>query len=140
MSDSLSMGWAEADAARRLRSFRRVYLATLLVQALLGLAVILAPRLGGRLTGIDVPEWDPVLTLWAATLVALAAVQLPAWHNPVKFRFVVGVAAAAHLWLALVLVFLGTPFLRLALLHALFGVGLLLLFQRALLAHLQSRP
>jgi hypothetical protein len=140
MSDTLTVGWTDADAARKLRSFRRAYLATLIVEALLGLAVVFAPRLGGRLTGLDLPDWDPALTLWAATLVALAAVQLPAWYRPVRLRFVVAGAVAGQFWMALVLLALGAPFLRLALVHAVFGVGLAVLFHRALIAHLQAHP
>lgn len=140
MSDTLTLGYTQDDAARRLKTFRRVFAVTLVIQVLLCLFVIFTPRFGGWLCGVNVPAWDPVMRIWAATLLLATVLQFPCWYQPIRRRFTVGIAIAGRFWMSGIFFSLGEPFLRMAVYDLIFGVALVTTFHRALIAELQSRP
>jgi hypothetical protein len=140
MSGTLSLGAARAEAGARLGLFRRVLAINLGIAALLGLAALLFPGTLAGVLGLGPVTPRGLLRAWGVLLLVLAALHLPAWLDPVRERWTVLVGLAARVLLALVYLPLGGGFLLLALGEAGFAAALGVLYWRAGIAVLMSRP
>ncbi|MEP1355425.1 MAG: hypothetical protein ABJX32_01140 [Tateyamaria sp.] len=137
---SLEIGLTEAQARSALTRFRRVFAINLILQSLIALACILAPRFGARLVGLDPSEALPFLPIWGGMVIVASALQLFAYLDPITQRFQVAIAMFGRFLMVLIYVCLGPAFWRFAAFDALFAVILSVLFYRALIAELQTRP
>ena len=140
MSGTLSLGAARAEAAARLGLFRRVLAINLCLAAPLGLAALLFPSALSSLLWFGPVTPPGLLRAWGVLLLALAALHLPAWLDPVRERWTLLIGIAVRVVLALVYLPLGGGFILLALGEAGFAAALGLLSWRAGIAVLMSRP
>ena len=137
---SLEIGWTEAQARSALTQFRRVYAINLALQSLIALACILAPRFGARIVGLDPSDALPFLPIWGGMVIVASALQIFAYLEPITQRFQVAIAVFGRFLMVIIYLCLGAAFWRFALFDAAFGVVLSVLFYRALIAELQTRP
>jgi hypothetical protein len=138
--NTLSIGWSQAQAKGALKRFRGLYGFNLILQSLVALVCVFLPGVGAWLTGIEPSAARPLLQIWGAMVIAASALQFVAYRDPIRLRFQVGVAIAIRVWMAVVFIFLGLEFWRFAAFDAVFAVVLAVLFHRALIAELQTRP
>ncbi len=137
---SLDIGWTEAEAQVALSRFRRLFAFNLILQSLVALLCIVAPQSGASLTGIHAADAVPLLPVWGGMVLAVSALQLLPWLDPIRLRFQVGIAIAIRVLMVLIFLSLGLEFWRFAAFDAIFAVALAVLFHRALIAELQTRP
>lgn len=138
--NTLSLGWSQAQAKGALTRFQRLYGINLILQSLIGLICLLAPGLGAWIIGIEPSQARPLLQVWGAMVVAASALQGLAWRDPIRLRFQVAIAIGIRVWMAIVFLCLGLEFWRFAAFDAGFALALGILFYRALIAELQTRP
>lgn len=138
--NTLSLGWSQAQAKSALKRFRRLFAINLLLQSLVALICVFAPGLGAWITGIEPSQARPLLQVWGAMVVAVSALQVLAWRDPIRQRLQVAIALGSRVWMVLVYLCLGLDFWRFAAFDAIFALALAVLFHRALIAELQTRP
>lgn len=140
MSDSLSIGWTQAESRARLRTFKRVYAFNLALQAFIAAAALFVPSVGAFFTGIEDPTFWPYIGIWGATVIQVSALQVPALLDPIRHRFIVFIAIGIRFFMGTVFIVLPADFWRMAAYDLAFGVILAVLFHRVLIAELQTRP
>ena len=141
MTDSLSLGWTQAQADKARSSYRRLLGINLAIQALAALAVLVWAS--DLLALIHLPasgataDWARA---WAVMLLLVSAFQVPGWQQPVFNRLpnIIGILGRAAM--AVVFLLLGGGFLWLALFDAVFAVVLYLSYRGLIIAELQTRP
>lgn len=137
---SLEIGWTEAQARTALTRFRRLFALNLILQSLIALACILAPRFGATLVGLPPAEALPFLPIWGGMVIVASTLQIFAYLDPINQRFQVAIAMFGRALMVVIYLFLGEAFWRFAAFDALFALALSYLFYRALIAELQTRP
>ena len=140
MSNSLSLGWTQSIAARRLSSHRRVFGLALGLQLIIGVIFLFCPSYALGVVGLDKamgPEWP---SIWGATLIFVTIMQIPGWLDPVRQRYVNVVAVLGRGLMVLTFASHGGPFLWFAGFDAVFGVLLAIGFRRMVLTELMTRP
>lgn len=137
---SLEIGWSEGQARSTLKRFRRLFAINLILQSLIALACIIAPRFGAKLVGLEPSMALPFLPIWGGMVIVASALQIFAWLDPVNHRFQVAIAMFGRALMVIIYLFLGEAFWRFAAFDGIFALVLSYLFHRALIAELQTRP
>ncbi|TYC55766.1 hypothetical protein FMN50_12110 [Rhodobacterales bacterium] len=140
MSDSLSLGWSQSDARRKRDAYRRLLAVNLALQSLLALIVLIYPSGLLSLLALDGPGALPWARVWAAMVLLASAFQVPALLEPVNQRLPSVIGITGRFGMTILYLCLGGGFLWLALFDGIFAVLLFMLFQRAILGELQTRP
>ena len=148
MNQTLSLGWMQAEARSRKSTYQTILRVTLAVEALLGLAALLAPGWFSSLLGMPTVAEVPASSVWArswgALLLLLAAFHIPSLREPVRHRWgsVIGIAGRILLGLLYLLmgVFEAAGLLWLPLLEGGLGIALAVLYFGLFRAELMSRP
>ena len=140
MIDTQSSTWTEAFAATKTARYRLVLRVVLLVEAALGLALLLAPGAGASLTGL--PEADAFAAwprLVGLLLLAGAAFAYDGFAHPSLRRWPNLVLIASRVALVVVALTVG-PAWPLALWSALAALVLFTTYRQASLADLMAKP
>ncbi len=140
MTDALSVGWTQAQAATRRASYRRLLGLNLILQAALGLAAIAVPACLAQTVDLGTPPSAGWVRLWGVMLLILAVLYVPGFMEPVHARWPNVVGVVARFVLAAVYAWLGRGFRWLALYELLFAVLLAWSYGRLMQAELMSRP
>ena len=140
MTDALSVGWTQAQAAARRASYRRVLGLNLILQAALGLAAVAVPACLAQIVDLGTPPSAGWVRLWGVMLLILAVLYVPGFMEPVHARWPNVVGVVARFVLAAVYAWLGRGFRWLALYELLFAVLLAWSYGRLMRAELMSRP
>jgi hypothetical protein len=141
MTDMLSIGGARAAAAGARQRFRRLYAVSLALHGLIAAAGVLFPVWIVGLIGMQ-PSADavPWIRVWGGLVLVTSLFQVPGLLDPIDGRIVVIIGIVGRFAMALLFLFLGGAFLWLAALDGLFGIVLLVTFQRLIVAEIMTRP
>jgi len=140
MTDALRIGWTQAEAANRRRTYRRLLLTVLIVQVAAGLLALIWPLHLSDWLGLPAPFPESLLRVVGAMLLITAVLYAPGYINPVFVRFPNVVGIVARFGLAILYLCLGGNFRWLALYELIAAVALGLTYQRLIGAELMSRP
>lgn len=140
MTDALRIGWTQAEAASRRRTYRRLLLTVLIVQVAAGLLALIWPLHLSDWLGLPAPFPESWLRVVGAMLLITAVLYAPGYINPVFVRFPNVVGIVARFGLAILYLCLGGNFRWLALYELIAAVALGLTYQRLIGAELMSRP
>ena len=135
MTDRQSTSYGRGAAAARQREFASLYRLVLVVEAVLGLFVLFAPRLANR--ALALPR-DADYRLWGAMLLFSVLLQLPGLASPIHARVTViaGILGRGLLILVYLLLLLWLPALA-----TIVATGALsVLFTRLIYAEIDSKP
>ena len=139
-AETLSLAWTRTRAAAARAAYRRLLGVNLALQGLIAVAVLAFPETLLDWLGLGGPGAAAWARAWAGLLLVVSALQLPGFLAPILNRFpnvlaILSRGATAALYLCL-----GGGFLWLALFDAGFAVALYILYRRAIIAELQTRP
>ena len=141
MTDTLSIGWSQAAAAKALKSFRRLYGFNLALQSLIALVALIWPSLLLAVVGLPDPEiaaqW---VRVWAMMVIMASVLQVPGYLDPMFNRIPCVVGIVFRGLITVLYILLGGGFLWLALFDGLFAIALYVTYRRAVIAELQTRP
>jgi hypothetical protein len=140
MTDALRIGWTQAVAASRRRTYRGLLLAVLIVQAAAGLVALIWPLCLSRWLSLPAPSPDGWLRVVGVMLLVTAVLYVPGYINPVFARFPNVVGIVSRFGLAILYLCLGGNFRWLALYELIVALALGLTYKRLLGAELMSRP
>lgn len=147
MTQTLSLGWTQAEARTRRASYRRLLAVSLILQGLIGLYAILAPAGLAHLLGLPPAFPSGWTRAWGAMLLLVTLLSLPGQIEPLRVRWpnivgILGRAGTAGLFLALGLCGGAAVrgFLWLALLDGAFALALAVSYFRLFRAEIMSRP
>lgn len=135
MTDPLSASDCLRLAQARQRAFVSLYRLVLIVEALLGLALLVVPRLLPPVVALPLAAGD---RLWGATLLFGVLLQVPALLSPVHERLTVIASVAGRGLLAIVYLLLALWLPALATAAA--AAALAALFTRLVYAEIGSKP
>jgi hypothetical protein len=135
-----SLSWTLANAADRLKTYRRVLSVNIVLDTLIGLAALTSPGWLARLLGQPEPYPDAWLQAFGLMLIAANVLYLPAWKHPTSYRWPNWAGIVIRLALALLLLAQGRIFLLFALWEAFWGIVLLVTYYRLAQADLLRRP
>jgi hypothetical protein len=140
MTDALRIGWTQAQAASRRRTYRCLLLIVLIVQGVAGLLALICPvRLSDWLS-LPVPSPDGWLRAVGAFLLITAVLYVPGYINPVFARYPNVAGIVARFALAILYLCLGGNFRWLAAYELIAAIALGVTYQRLIGAELMSRP
>ena len=77
MTDALTIGWTQAQAATRRIAYRRLLGFTLIVQTAVGLIAVVAPVWLARAADLPGPPSSGWVQLWGVMLLIMATLYLP---------------------------------------------------------------
>jgi hypothetical protein len=140
MTDALRIGWTQAEAASRRRTYRCLLLVVLLVQVAAGLLALIWPVQLSDWLGLPVPSPDGWLRAVGVFLLITAVLYAPGYINPVFVRYPNVVGIVARFGLAILYLCLGGNFRWLAAYELIVAVALGVTYQRLIGAELMSRP
>jgi hypothetical protein len=140
MTDALRIGWTQAEAASRRRTYRCLLLIVLIVQVVAALLALIWPVQLSQWLSLPTPFPDAWLRVVGAFLLITAVLYAPGYINPVFVRFPNVVGIMARFGLAILYLCLGGHFRWLALYELIVAVALGLTYQRLIGAELMSRP
>lgn len=140
MSDGLSLSWSAAASDKERGAYRRILGALLGLDALMGLALVFAPRRVMALLEVG----DPASADWAriAGLLTLVVAAL-VWtgrHHPNRAKLVNLIGIASRFLLGVALMLIGSRLLWVGLFEALAALVLLRFYYRFFAAMVMSRP
>lgn len=145
MTQTLSLGWTQAEARSRRSSYRRLLAVNLVLTALVALLAIVSPATLAHLLGLPVAFPSAWPRAWGGMVLLAVLLYLPGWFEPVRARWanVVGIAGRGGMALLYLLVALCGDvrgFLWLALYDGAFAAALAVSYFRLFRAELMSRP
>lgn len=140
MDQTLSIGWTRAEAAARRTTFRRVLGVNLVLQVVIGVAAVVAPRCVSGFLGLGDPFPVGWVRAWGWMLLAASALYAPGWRDPVRSRWPNLVGILGRYGIGLLFLTMGGGFLWFAAFDLAFAVALSLLYLNLLKAELMSRP
>jgi len=140
MTDALTIGWTQAQAATARTTYRRLLGFNLIVQVLVGLIAIVAPMWLARRANLPGPTSAGWMRLWGAMLLITASLYLPGFIEPVHVRWPNLVGIVGRFLLALAYIHLGQGFWWFAAYELVFAVALAWSYSRLLRAELMSHP
>jgi hypothetical protein len=140
MTDALRIGWTQAEAASRRRTYRGLLLAVLIAQALAGLLALIWPVHVSEWLSLPAPSPDGWLRGFGLMLLVAAALYVPGYIDPLYVRTPNVVCILSRFALAILFLCMGGNFRWLALYEVVVGVALGLSYQRLMGAELMSRP
>src|SRR5260370_15075052 len=140
MTDALTIGWTQAQAATRRIAYRRLLRFNQLVQAVVGLIAVVVPVWLAHKPDLPGPPSSGWVQLWGVMLLIMATLYLPGCIEPVHVRWPNVVGIVARFVLAVAYVRLGQG-LRLFAPYALaFAVALAWSYRQLRRAELMSPP
>src|SRR5205085_8332237 len=107
MTDALRIGWTQAEAASRRRTYRCLLLVVLIVQVAAGLLALIWPLHLSYWLSLPTPFPDAWLRVVGAMLLIAAVLYVPGYINPVFARFPNVVGIVARFGLAILYLYLG---------------------------------
>jgi hypothetical protein len=133
MTDMLSRSETSGIARSRALDFRRLVMAVLIVEALLGLLVLLAP-------GLILDNPLPGSRILGAFLLSLAILQIPILVQPAMTRLLalLGIVARVIVGLTVLLVPVGP--VQFGLVEVILGIAIYVTFRSFVIATLQAHP
>ena len=140
MTDALTIGWTQAQAATARTTYRRLLGFNLIVQVLVGLIAIVVPMWLARRANLPGPTSVGWMRLWGAMLLTTASLYLPGCIEPVHVRWPNLVGIVGRFLLALAYIHLGQGFFWFAAYELVFAVALAWSYSRLLRAELMSHP
>jgi hypothetical protein len=140
MDQTLSLGWMQAQARSRRVTYQRALALSLILYVVLSLFAIISPATLSELIGLPDPIPSGWLRAWAGILLLVAALYIPGLLDPVRWRWGNVVGIVGRFVMAVLYLFLGGPFLLLALFEAAFALLLSVLYLNLFKAELMSRP
>jgi hypothetical protein len=140
MTDALRIGWTQAEAASRRRTYRCLLLIVLIVQAVAAVLALAAPVWLAQSLHLPEPFPDAWLRIVGAFLLITTLLYVPGYINPVFARFPNVVGIAARFGLAILYLCLGGNFRWLAAYELIVALALGVTYQRLIGAELMSRP
>jgi hypothetical protein len=140
MTDALTIGWTQAQAATRRTAYRRLLGFNLIVQTVVGLIALIVPVWLARQADLPGPLSPGWVRLWGVMLLIMATLYLPGCIEPVHVRWPNIVGIVARFVLALAYLLLGQGLRWFALYELIFAVALAWGYRRLLRAELMSRP
>lgn len=140
MTDALRIGWTQAEAASRRRTYRCLLLVVLIIQAVAGLLALIWPGHLSQWLSLPVPSPDGWLRAVGLMLLVTAVLYVPGYINPVFARFPNVVGIAARFGLAILYLCLDGNFRWLAAYELIVAIALGVTYQRLIGAELMSRP
>lgn len=145
MTQTLSLGWTQAEARSRRASYRRLLAVNLVLTALVALLAIVSPATLAHLLGLPAAFPSAWPRAWGGMVLLAVLLYLPGWFEPVRARWanVVGIAGRGGMALLYLLVALCGDvrgFLWLALYDGAFAAALAVSYFRLFRAELMSRP
>lgn len=140
MTDALRIGWTQAEAASRRRTYRCLLLVVLIIQAVAGLLALIWPGHLSQWLSLPAPSPDGWLRAVGLMLFVTAVLYTPGYINPVFARFPNVVGIAARFGLAILYLCLGGNFRWLAAYELIVAIALGVTYQRLIGAELMSRP
>ena len=140
MTDALTIGWTQAQAATARTTYRRLLGFNLIVQVLVGLIAIVAPMWLARRANLPGPTSAGWMRLWGAMLLITASLYLPGFIEPVHVRWPNLVGIVGRFLLALAYIHLGQGFWWFAAYELVFAIALAWSYSRLLRAELMSHP
>jgi len=140
MTDALTIGWTQAQAATARTTYRRLLGFNLIVQVLVGLIAIVVPMWLARRANLPGPTSAGWMRLWGAMLLITASLYLPGCIEPVHVRWPNIVGIVGRFLLALAYIHLGKGFWWFAAYELVFAIALACSYSRLLRAELMSHP
>lgn len=140
MIQAHSISWTANEAASRLRTYRRLFAASIITNVIVSLLAILGPVTMARLLGQPEPFPEAWVRIWGATLLGLHVVYLPGLRNPVFYRWPNWASIGIKFWMTTIFLLQGSEFLVFALWDATWGVVLLIAYYRLAQAQMQRYP
>lgn len=140
MTDALSIGWTQAQAATQRTVYRQWLGVDLAVRTVVGLIALIVPLWLAHqadLPGQPSPGW---VRLWGVMMLITVVLYLPGWMEPLQARWPNMVGIVARFVLALAYVLLGRGFRWFALYELVFAIALAVSYSRLLRAALMARP
>lgn len=135
-----SLSWTLARAADRLRSYRLLLAASIVLDILIGLAALIWPVWLARLLAQPEPFPDAWLQAFGLALIGMSLLYVQGWNNPTFYRWPNWAGILIRLTLALFFLSQGQGFLPLAVWEASWGLVLLVAYYRLTQADLLWRP
>jgi hypothetical protein len=141
MRTMLTIGATRSAAAGARQRFRRLYAVSLALHSLIAAAGLLLPVWIAGIIGMQ-PAADavPWIRVWGGLVLVTSLFQIPGLMDPIDGRVVVIIGIIGRFAMALLFLCLGGAFLWLAALDGLFGIVLLVAFQRLIVAEIMTRP
>jgi hypothetical protein len=140
MTDALTIGWTQAQAATARTTYRRLLGLNLIVQVLVGWIAIVVPIWLARRANLPGPTSAGWIRLWGAMLLITASLYLPGCIEPVHVRWPNIVGIVGRFLLALAYIHLGQGFWWFAAYELVFAIALAWSYSRLLHAELMSHP
>ena len=140
MSEAQTLSYTKAEAASWLRTYRVLFVVSIVINTLVGLYGLFCPVSLARLLMLPDPFPDAWVRLWAVTLLGLQLVYVPGARNPVFYRWPNWSSIALKLLMAIVLVCLGSTFRWLAVWEFAWFVVLSVTYYRLAMADLARNP
>jgi hypothetical protein len=135
-----SLSWTLARAADRLRTYRLLLAANIILDILIGLAALVCPAWLARLLAQPEPFPDAWLQAFGLTLIGTSLLYVSGWSNPTFYRWPNWAGILIRLALALLFLGQGQGFLPPAVWEAFWGIALLVAYYRLVQADLLWRP
>jgi hypothetical protein len=140
MTDALRIGWTQAEASSRRRTYRCLLLAVLIVQALAGVLALIWPACVSDWLGVPSLPPNAWLRALGMLMIFTAVLCVPGYINPVFARYPNVVGIMEHAAFVILYLCLGGGFLLIAAYELIAAVALAVTYQRLIGAELMSRP
>jgi hypothetical protein len=140
MTQAQTISAPEAEAARRLRTYRVLFLISILGNLVVGLWCIFAPVSFAHALHQPDPFPEAWPRVWGATLLGLHLVYVPGLHNPTFYRWPNWSSIANKFFMTIIFLSSGRLFYPFAVWDFSFGVILLIVYYRLMLADVARRP
>jgi hypothetical protein len=140
MSETLTIGWTQAQVSQRLGAYRFALGINLILHVLIGLACLFAPGWVAHLFGLPGPIPTGWTRGWGATLILVTALYVPGWLDPVRVRAPNLIGILGRFWMGTVWLFCGGGLLWFAAFDYIFAVVIALLYWRLMRDLLMAHP
>jgi hypothetical protein len=140
MTQAQTISAPEAEAARRLRTYRVLFFISILGNLVVCLWCIFAPVSFARALHQPDPFPEAWPRVWGATLLGLHLVYVPGLRNPTFYRWPNWSSIANKFFMTIIFLSSGRFFYPFALWDFTFGVILLIAYYRLMLADVARRP
>ena len=140
MIQAHSISWTKADAAARVRTYQRLFAASIITNVIVSLFALLGPVTMARLLGQPEPFPEAWVRIWGATLLGLHVVYLPGLRNPTFYRWPNWASIGIKFWMTTIFLLQGWDYILFAVWDASWGVVLLIAYYRLAQADMAWRP
>jgi hypothetical protein len=140
MSQAQMITATEAEAASRLRTYRLLFLISIIGNLVVCLWCVFAPVNFARLLHQPDPFPEAWPRVWGATLLGLHLVYVPGLRNPLFYRWPNWSSIGIKFFMTIIFLSSGRYFYPFALWDFSFGVILLIAYYRLIVADLACKP